>query len=288
MGVVSTACNNLTQILTRVSLMTSTNHELPSLPTAITNPTKYLNDPNYLISQKIDGRRLVAGVRDRKPFAYNRSGDSLALPPHLNETFKRRFPGSWLFDGELIDKDYYIFDVLEFPGGRLTNNPYSERLQLIESILSEGQIPVLHYVPSYGLNKHQFFERCQRDNYEGVVFKRINAPYSPGRTKSQLKFKFTHTVDCVVLATRSDDKDNLTLGLDDGTKMVEVGRVSALTGDGGKVTIGDVVEVTCLYVTEDDKLYQPTKPKLRQDKYPDECDILQLEDCRPNKSIIGV
>lgn len=268
--------------------MTSTNHELPSLPTAITNPTKYLNDPNYLISQKIDGRRLVAGVRDRKPFAYNRSGDSLTLPPHLDEILKRRFPGSWLFDGELIEKDYYIFDVLEFPGGKLTNNPYSERLQLIESILSEGQIPLLHYVPSYGLNKHQFFERCQRDNYEGVVFKRINAPYSPGRTKSQLKFKFTHTVDCVVLATRSDDKDNLTLGLDDGTKMVEVGRVSALTGDGGKVTIGDVVEVTCLYVTEDDKLYQPTKPKLRQDKYPDECDILQLEDCRPNKSIIGV
>ena len=143
--------------------MTSTNHELPSLPTAITNPTKYLNDPNYLISQKIDGRRLVAGVRDRKPFAYNRSGDSLTLPPHLDEILKRRFPGSWLFDGELIDKDYYIFDVLEFPGGKLTNNPYSERLQLIESILSEGQIPVLHYVPSHGLNKHQFYplpKRC--------------------------------------------------------------------------------------------------------------------------------
>jgi hypothetical protein len=50
--------------------------------------------------------------------------------------------------------------------------------------------------------------------------------------------------------------------------------------------VGDVVTVILLYSTDDNRLYQPTMPKIRLDKAPEECGWDQLDLCRTNKNTV--
>ena len=52
------------------------------------------------------------------------------------------------------------------------------------------------------------------------------------------------------------------------------------------VKAGDVVEVQILYVSDDDRLYQPTRPRLRDDKTATECTWDQLEPNKTDKTLI--
>jgi len=258
--------------------------KLPSLPTSIKNPQRYIRDSNFGISQKVDGHRLLIKVQERKLVGYNRQGDRRPVPTILNVL--TRLPGTWWFDGELIKGEYYIFDLLQTPQGDTTGLPFEERDSILRNVLSV-QRPALHYLPTHTQNKEEFFEYCQKTRTEGVVFKRLDAPYLQGRSKKQLKFKFVHTIDCIVTNSRLDDKDNLEIGLMSNGQIVNCGRVSALTGDGPKVNVGDVVEVTYLYTSKERHLYQPVRPKIRTDKKPEDCTVDQLELTYPSQKIIG-
>ena len=49
--------------------------------------------------------------------------------------------------------------------------------------------------------KTELWQRLRRENREGIVFKRLDAPYLPGKPSQggpQLKFKFVATVSAVV------------------------------------------------------------------------------------------
>jgi len=123
----------------------------------------------------------------------------------------------------------------------------------------------------------------RRDNYEGLIFRQLDAPYREGRSKDLIKIKFRHTVDCVVTDLRRDKKANMALGLFDDSQLVEVAECTALAGDKNRIRIGDVVEVTYLYASADNRLVQPTKPVIRTDKFARECTLDQL--VYPNKSV---
>ena len=155
-------------------------------------------------------------------------------------------------------------------------------------IFAKKTIPYVHMLPSYSeaQAKKEFYVRLRREKAEGVVFKRRGAVYKQGRSTYLLKHKFTKTVDCVIIARNVDDKDNFVLAMyDEFGCLQEVGKVSALTGDGPKLKIGDVAEVTILYATNSNKLYQPVSPKLRLDKTEKECTLDQLEEMKPSKKV---
>jgi hypothetical protein len=68
---------------------------------------------------------------------------------------------------------------------------------------------------------------------EGVVCKAAAGRYMPGRASPEaVRVKFRHTVDAVVVGAGSGGKANLVLACYKGGRLVEVGEVSALTGDG--------------------------------------------------------
>lgn len=73
-----------------------------------------------------------------------------------------------------------------------------------------------------------------------------------------------------------DGKQNLRLAVYRDGKKVDVGDCTARAGDGLAIKKGDVVEVRYLYVGANGRLYQPTFPKIRDDKAPHECTWDQL------------
>lgn len=252
------------------------------LPKNTNTPQQYLKSDKWGMQQKIDGWRMLLSCGE-KVETFNRKGDLLECPENIVDYFKE-FTTNWTFDGELLNGVYYIFDLLEIPTGNVQSWPLSRRYEMLEMISSKFNGPI-ELVPLITENKEEKFHEFKDGRNEGVVFKLLSAPYINKETSNFLKFKFISQVDCVILDKGIDNKDNFLLGLFDGVGFQEVGKCSALTGDGPNVKIGDVVQVDILYVTKGDRLYQPVKPKLRFDKTPQECLVDQLELYRANKEV---
>lgn len=258
--------------------------------TSTERAVRLLSDPAWLATQKGDGVRLLIICHEGKVYGVNRRGSLVTVPAKIAEPF-RHMEGSWAFDGELISNRYYIFDMpraLDLVG---LDTPHSTRRKALEDLFPKVGFPdCVQLLPSYSDTEDKLVlaQRLLESNREGVVLKRASSSYVPGkRTSDWLKLKFTKDIDCIVVDKGVDGKSNLALGLmrEDGV-VKEIAHASALTGDGMSVGVGDVVTVQFLYVSDDDHLVQPTKPRLRADKKPSECGWDQLEHYKVNKEIL--
>lgn len=240
----------------------------------------YLNNEDYAISQKLDGHRVIVQTGPLRCFT--RQGHDRDVPASLRDALGH-IESEWIFDGELLDKTYHCFDILATSRGNVRSWRWSQRQTVLTAALQNR--PGVVVVPQItgAEAKREFFELCEKKKVEGVVFARIDAPYKPGRNLNTVKHKFMKDIDCVVIDRNINGKDNLLLGVYRNNSLIEVGKVSALTGDGPKAQIGDVVSVRVLYATNGDKLYLPVKPKIRYDKSPHECTYDQLGPLKTNK-----
>ncbi|HLI93919.1 MAG TPA: non-homologous end-joining DNA ligase, partial [Puia sp.] len=122
---------------------------------------------------------------------------------------------------------YYVFDILEHNGKDVTGLPLLERKALLKKILPEGDvIRYCHHVEADGL---KFFNDVRKKNLEGMLAKRKDSPYLPGkRTSLWLKVKNQHTEEVVIVgftAPRGSRKrfGALVLGIYKKGKLVYAG-----------------------------------------------------------------
>lgn len=130
----------------------------------------------------------------------------------------------------------YFFDLMFLDGTSLIDHPLSERLELLDNLLSRSQvesaaIPRLMTADATAAEKH--FAAAVKAGHEGVMIKAAGGAYEAGRRgKSWLKIKPVHTLDLVVLGAewghgrRQGWLSNLHLGARDPTtdKFVMVGK----------------------------------------------------------------
>lgn len=263
---------------------------IPQLPTEVndTECEKFLGDDQWAMSQKLDGHRLVLSSGNGLK-RYNRHGDETPVPVVLQQSKLARTEVPILIDGEFLDETLWVFDILELNGKSLLKFPWFARVEVAAALVEKLDDPVIKSIPYWDLltDKHDMFDKLRNNNAEGVVFADKNGRYHQGRSKSLLKFKFLKEVDCIVTDKNLDDKDNLELAVMRDGAIHNVGRVSALTGDGPNIKVGDVVTVTVLYSTEGGRLFHPVKPKLRTDKLPEECTYDQIEVIKLNKKVLA-
>ncbi|MBF0282787.1 MAG: DNA ligase [Zetaproteobacteria bacterium] len=172
-----------------------------------------LNPANYWVSEKLDGVRAVWDGHA----LYSKSGN----PIHAPKWFTEGFPKVAL-DGELwigrekfeqvaatvLDQrpndanwqqvGYHIFELPEGAGD------FTQRAQLIQSIVANAAIAWLHAVPQFrvknahALEKH--FREVVEGGGEGLMLHRANAPYATGRSDDLLKLKPFEDAEAVVIA----------------------------------------------------------------------------------------
>jgi ATP-dependent DNA ligase len=208
--------------------------------------------PQWCYEQKYDGFRAIAFV----------DGDQLVLQSRGSKDLTRYFPelalppGRYVLDGEIvIDGDgpgqafgalqqrihpaasrierlarelpasYVAFDLLERDGVELLEEPFERRREMLEG-LPDVRRSELVRDPAAA-------ERWLQQT-EGVVAKRLDAAYAPGKRTSMVKVKRQRTIDCVVLGFRPgvepESVGSLILGLyePDG-RLRPVGHTSAFT-----------------------------------------------------------
>ena len=105
------------------------------------------------------------------------------------------------------------FDILEIDGSPLLDQPLTVRRKHLERLL-EIQHPCLQLVEqSADVDLAEDWLRLL-PSIEGVVAKRADRRYAPGRGRDWVKVKRYRTVDCIVIGVAGDaDSPKLVLGL---------------------------------------------------------------------------
>ena len=239
-----------------------------------------LRDDNYCAQEKFDGRHLLIRKQDDHLEGINKKGLLVGLPQTVASDL-RYLSGSFIPDGESIGDDYHAFDLLELNGENLRPLPYRVRLaRLVNVLLSNSKHPHVKLVETAFTTqqKAELWQRLRRENREGIVFKRLDAPYTPGKPNSggpQFKFKFVATLSAVV--AKINAKRSVELSLFNGRSLVSCGNVT-IPANHEIPPVGTIVEARYLYAAkESGVLYQPVYLGPRDDVEAGECLVSQLK-----------
>ena len=142
---------------------------------------------------------VVALARSLSSDRFVLDGEAIALdddgrPRPFQETASRTAMGAG------VEVTPYFFDLLHVDGRDLLDEPGSERLAALESLVPESS-QVARVVTDDPEEAQAFADRVVADGHEGVVVKSLGAPYAAGRRGAGwVKAKPVHTLDLVVLA----------------------------------------------------------------------------------------
>ena len=289
----------------------------------------------WLFELKLDGYRALA-ARAGAPCLLSRNGNELtACFPEVVQALKALPYERLLLDGELVAVDsagrpsfqrlqqraqlrrpldirhaavenpvtYYAFDLLAFENYDLRPLALRQRKALLRKLLpSTG---VIRYLDHFEEDGDTLYQHVQQLKLEGIVAKRADSAYKPGRTPVWLKIRTRRTEDFVVVGFTSPKGGRsgigaLLLGSYRNGRLVFSGRAgsgfsdkqllairkelealrvaeAACTGpvphDGVAMWVAPrlVCEVEYTEWTEEGLLRQPVFIRFRQDKQPEEC-----------------
>jgi bifunctional non-homologous end joining protein LigD len=175
------------------------------------------SDPAWIYERKLDGERCLA-FRSGEPvrlMTRNQKEDTSTYP-ELTEALAAQRDGDFIIDGEIVAFDgsqtkfarlqqrlgvrhpgpdllaqvpvyYYIFDVLWADGRDVRPLPLRERKQILRDLLTfTGPLRFTEHKDTDG---EAYFRQACASGWEGLIAKRADAPYRPGRTRDWLKFK---------------------------------------------------------------------------------------------------
>jgi bifunctional non-homologous end joining protein LigD len=218
----------------------------------------------WLHEIKFDGYRIMARLDHGQVLLYTRKGlDWTDRFPQLAQILSTLSIGTAILDGEVTARKadgttsfrklqewlsagdtrkvhYHCFDLPYLEGYDLTGSPLIERKRALLEILQAEGIghghPVVYSEHIEG-NGRAFHEQACKLGLEGIVSKRIEAPYSSRRDKTWLKIKCTRQQSFVVggFTPASGSRigfRSLLLGAFDGPELRYAGRVG--TGFGAQ------------------------------------------------------
>src|SRR5207247_5783973 len=131
---------------------------------------------------------------------------------------------------------YVAWDLLALGDEDLREAPLAARRERLERAL-DGAVPPVHLSPATQDRAlaEDWFRRFEGAGLDGVMGKRLDAPYRPGE-RTMIKVKHTRTADCVVAGFRWHKNGagsmvgSLLLGLyDDADRLHHVGVTAAFT-----------------------------------------------------------
>jgi bifunctional non-homologous end joining protein LigD len=217
---------------------------------------------NWCMQEKKDGWRLLVRKVGDVIEGINRRGMFVGTSDAIEQAV-REISGDFVLDGEAIGDVYWVFDLLELDREDLHGSSVAQRFGklglLLEGSSSNGALRLVPdaWNPSA---KRKLFECLKAERAEGVVFKNMSAKYLPGRPTSggdHLKFKFTATATCKVLAP-NEGKRSVALAVcqHPGDGFVEIGNVTIPPNFRIPET-GSLVNVRYLYAYVGGSLFQP-------------------------------
>jgi bifunctional non-homologous end joining protein LigD len=219
----------------------------------------------WLHEVKFDGYRIQAHISAGKVKLFTRSG--LDWTTRFGEPLRLELSGlkcqQAIIDGEIIvlsDKGvasfallqgdlsagrvdrmhFYAFDLLHLDNTTLLEDPLIERKSQLEELLKQTGTKVIRYSEHFEESGETMLAHACRMGLEGVVSKKIDAPYQSGRMLDWIKSKCTLRQEFIVIgylasAATGRGLRSIIVGYRKNGKLVYAGRV----GTGFSTKAGD-------------------------------------------------
>ena len=239
---------------------------------------KAFTDPAWLFELKYDGFRVLAERQGGAiHLVYRRGSDAVATYPDVARALTALPFGDLVLDGEVVVLDdegrpsfqrlqrraqqrrttdiqraalempatYYAFDLLGFEGFDLRPLPLVERKRLLQLLLPRaGPVRFLDHVPEQG---EAFYAEVSRLKLEGLIAKRADAPYRPGRSPHWLKLRTERVDDFVVVGFTEPQGARtgfgaLHLAAFEGEALVYCGRAGSGFGEEQLVSLREALD----------------------------------------------
>lgn len=167
----------------------------------------------WLHEIKFDGYRVQAHLIEGRPVLITRNGHNWTGRMSSLATALGELPANHLIlDGEVIVPDgkgasdfdalevamgprgrsadmlYYVFDVLHLDGFDVRAAPLLDRKQVLKKLLRGVSPPILFSDHMADNGQKMFASACEM-GLEGIISKRVDAPYRSARTESWIKVK---------------------------------------------------------------------------------------------------
>lgn len=245
----------------------------------------FLANNEWWAQEKFDGKRIMIqrsgpqiDLVKAQVEASNRRGLICGIPDQIVQDLKL-IPHTATLDGELVGETYHCFDLLELDGEDLRSLPYLLRFARLLDLLAHHRSSIKAVHTAMGETaKRNLLTQLRQEKKEGIVFKKSQAQYRPGRPNSggdQIKFKFTETCSCVVDG-QTVGKRSVSLVLLDDKIWKPVGNVT-IPPNKNIPKAGSIVEVRYLYAYPNGSLYQPIYLGERDDIEKMNCVLSQLK-----------
>ncbi len=216
----------------------------------------------WLFELKLDGYRVRAGREDDEARLITRNGHDIAAGfPELSRALRALPFEGFILDCELVVPDeagrpsfqrlqnrargggrdarraavespglLYAFDLVAFEGYDVRPLPLERRKKLLEQIVP--LVGPIKYLEHFAKDGESLYEQVVKLGLEGIVAKKADSPYRPGRSPNWLKIRADRTDDFVVVGfTRPKGSRSgfgaLDLGAYADGKLVYAGRAGS-------------------------------------------------------------
>lgn len=215
----------------------------------------------WAIELKWDGQRAIATVHADAVRLFSRNGNDISRSfPELRDRL-RELGREVVLDGEIVALDrggrpsfsrlqrrmhvqrptpalvgavpatFYVFDLLELDGARMTAATYLERRAALEGL--ETAAPRIQVPPFWtDVDGPTMLALARQHGLEGIVAKRLDSTYRPGRSPAWVKTPLRRTTEGIVVAWvpgsggHRNSVGSLILGAhDDSGSLVYLGHV---------------------------------------------------------------
>lgn len=218
-----------------------------------------IKDDRWGAQEKINGKRIQIKVTPDGVAGSNKRGLLCPIPAAVEREMSGLLGE---FDGEMVGETYHAFDM--------TMNSISadfklERCDYRHERLASRLAKPLNNVKIVPLvtgeaAKRALVESLKAGRKEGVVFKKLDAPYEAGRRPNfgkaiAVKVKFYAEIAVEVLKWNKDVSSVEVAAMKEG-RLVSVGNVTVHGKYVNQIAVGEVIRVKYLYATEAAQLYQ--------------------------------
>lgn len=209
---------------------------------------------DWLHESKWDGYRLLADLDGGRVRLRSRNDlDWTAELPEIAAAVEALPVASARLDGEMVALDrrgrsdfsalqrarksgdtgrlrYVLFDLPALEGVDLTRAPLGERKTLLEALLKTNRRRALAYSSHVRGHGPRVFDEARRHGLEGIVSKRVDAPYVQARAPTWIKVKQANADEFAIVGYTSPKGSRsgfgaLLLAARDGGRLRYVGRV---------------------------------------------------------------
>lgn len=237
-----------------------------------------LLSPEWCAQEKHDGERRMVTNTSGEVQGVNRKGLFVPLPESLAAALAQALPPGTEIDGEQVGEKLIVFDIFKVDGEDLRALPYSERLRRLSAHVTRSETVIVVSTAYSEDGKRGLLARVKSAKGEGIVFKRLDAPFSAGRPASggtQQKLRFEETAQVIVASHNEKRSVRMAITEPDGSKS-EVGNVT-IPADKAVPPVGSIIEVRYLYAFPGGALFQPVFLAVRSDLDENDCTRAQLK-----------